>query len=131
VFLVLLFLLLFYSYRSLLGKRWAFLLLFFFLLPLSFSLGLVGFILTQFWAEIGNFSYFLTLSQTNLDKWLSHVCGVAAIALHAHVCGIWKIWRDKEFLSLIIVKWNGTRHLIFWSLGTLTGLRDRVRRLVA
>jgi hypothetical protein len=27
-------------------------------------------------------------------------------------------------------KWNGSRHLVFWSLGTLTGLRDRVRRLV-
>jgi hypothetical protein len=50
---------------------------------------------------------------------------------HSHVCGIWKIWRDKEFLSLISVKWNGSRHLVFWSLGTLTGLRDRVRRLVA
>jgi hypothetical protein len=64
---------------------------------------------------------------------LSHVCGVAAIALHTLkcVCGIWKIWRDKEFLSLISVKWNGSRHLVFWSLGTLTGLRDRVRRLVA
>jgi hypothetical protein len=26
---------------------------------------------------------------------------------------------------------NGSRHLVFWSLGTLTGLRDRIRRLVA
>ena len=42
------------------------------------------------------------------------------------------IWGDKEFLSLISgKKWNGSRHLVLWSLGTLTGLRDRVRRLVA
>ena len=33
---------------------------------------------------------------------LSHVCGVAAIVLHTP-CGVcvWKIWGDKEFLSLI------------------------------
>jgi hypothetical protein len=28
-------------------------------------------------------------------------------------------------------KWCGSRHLVFWSLGTLTGLRDRARGLVA
>jgi len=44
---------------------------------------------------------------------------------------IWQIWGDKEFLSLSVEKWNGSRHLVFWSLGTLTGLRDRVRGLVA
>ena len=44
---------------------------------------------------------------------------------------IWKIWGDKKFLSFIGRKWNGSRHLVFWSLGTLTGLRDRVRGLVA
>jgi hypothetical protein len=50
---------------------------------------------------------------------------------HSMVC-IWKIWRDKEFLSFISgKKWNWSRHLVLWSLGTLTGLRDRVRRLVA
>jgi hypothetical protein len=46
------------------------------------------------------------------------------------VC-IWKIWGDKGFLSFIIEKRDGSRHLVFWSLGTLTGLRDRARRLVA
>ena len=43
----------------------------------------------------------------------------------------WKIWRDKEFLSLISENLNGSRHLVFWSLETLTGLRDGVQRLVA
>ena len=38
---------------------------------------------------------------------------------------------DKKFLSFIGGKWNRSRHLIFWSLGTLTGLRDRVRGLIA
>ena len=31
----------------------------------------------------------------------------------------------------LLWKWNGSRHLVFWSIGTLTGLRDRVRGLVA
>jgi len=46
-------------------------------------------------------------------------------------CVSGKYGETREFLSLISVKWNGSRHLVFWSLGTLTGLRDRVRRLVA
>jgi len=32
---------------------------------------------------------------------------------------------------LLVEKWNGSRHLVFCSLGTLTGLRDQVRGLVA
>jgi len=53
--------------------------------------------------------------------------------LNLGVCmvSIWQIWGDKEFLSFIGGKWNGSRHLVFWSLGTLTGLRDWVRGLVA
>jgi len=39
--------------------------------------------------------------------------------------------RDKKIQSFIGGKWNGSRHLVFWSLGTLTGLRDWVRGLVA
>jgi hypothetical protein len=35
---------------------------------------------------------------------LSHVCGVAAIVLHTQWVCVWKIWGDKEFLSLIIGK---------------------------
>jgi len=47
-------------------------------------------------------------------------------------CLSWQIWEDKEFLSFISgKKWNGSRHLVLWSLGTLTGLRDQVRRLIA
>ena len=34
----------------------------------------------------------------------------------------WKIRRDKEFLSLYVKIWTGSRHLVFWLLGTLTGL---------
>jgi hypothetical protein len=39
--------------------------------------------------------------------------------------------RQGILCLLAMKKWNGSRHLVFWSLGTLTGLRDRVRRLVA
>ena len=34
----------------------------------------------------------------------------------------WQIGRDKEFLSLQVKIWTGSRHLVFWLLGTLTGL---------
>jgi hypothetical protein len=44
---------------------------------------------------------------------------------------IWQMWGDKKILSFVGRKWNGSRHLVFWSLGTLTGLRDWVRGLVA
>jgi hypothetical protein len=44
---------------------------------------------------------------------------------------IWQMWGDNKILSFIGEKWNESRHLVFWSLGTLTGLRDRVRELVA
>jgi hypothetical protein len=37
----------------------------------------------------------------------------------------------RNSLSLSSEKWCGSCHLVFWSLGTLTGLRDRVRGLVA
>jgi hypothetical protein len=36
--------------------------------------------------------------------------------------------RNSYFLS--VENLNRSRHLVFWSLKTLTGLRDRVRRLV-
>ena len=42
-----------------------------------------------------------------------------------------KYGETRNSLSLSGEKWNGSRHLVFWSLGTLTGLRDWVRRLVA
>jgi hypothetical protein len=32
---------------------------------------------------------------------------------------------------LFMEKWNGSRHLVFWSLGTLTSLKDRVQGLIA
>ena len=34
----------------------------------------------------------------------------------------WEMCRDKEFLSLQVKIWTGSRHLVFWLLGTLTGL---------
>jgi len=37
----------------------------------------------------------------------------------------------QENIVFVGGKWNGSRHLVFWSLGTLTGLRDWVRGLVA
>jgi hypothetical protein len=39
---------------------------------------------------------------------------------------ICQIWGDKKILSFISGKWNESRHLVFWSLETLNGLRDRV-----
>jgi len=42
-----------------------------------------------------------------------------------------KYGETRNFLSLSGEKWCGSRHLVFWSVGTLTGLRDWVRRLVA
>jgi len=39
--------------------------------------------------------------------------------------------RQGILCLLAMRKWNGSRHLVFWSLETLTGLRDRVRRLIA
>jgi len=43
-----------------------------------------------------------------------------------------KCWETRNSCLLSVEKkWNGSHHLIFWSLGTLTSLRDRVRRLVA
>jgi hypothetical protein len=38
---------------------------------------------------------------------------------------------DKEFLSFISGKGKGSHHLVFWSLETLTSLRDRVQILIA
>jgi hypothetical protein len=83
--------------------------------------------------DVASMGFFLLLPLFSLFSLeMSHVCGVATIVLHTQLCVcIWKIWGDKEFLSFISgKKWNGSRHLVLWLLGTLTGLRDRVRRLV-
>jgi hypothetical protein len=64
---------------------------------------------------------------------LSHMCGVVAIVhpqgkmVMVYLANI----GNKKFLSFISANLNGSRHLVFWSLGTLTGLRDGLRRLVA
>jgi hypothetical protein len=42
-----------------------------------------------------------------------------------------KYGETRNSLSLSGEKWCGSRHLVFWSLGTLTGLRDWVWGLVA
>jgi hypothetical protein len=41
------------------------------------------------------------------------------------------VGRQGILCLLTVRKWNRSRHLVFWSLGTLTGLRDRVRGLIA
>jgi hypothetical protein len=46
-------------------------------------------------------------------------------------CLSWKIWEDKELLSLISEKIEWESPPSFWLLETLTGLKDQVRRLVA
>jgi hypothetical protein len=65
---------------------------------------------------------------------LSRVRDVAAI-VHPHMCDggyiSSKYGETRSSLSLSSEKWCGSRHLVFWSLGTLTGLRDQARGLVA
>jgi len=50
-------------------------------------------------------------------------------SMYGYISG--KCGETRNSLSLSGEKWNGSYHLVFWSLGTLTGLRDWVRRLVA
>jgi len=65
---------------------------------------------------------------------LSRVRDVAAI-VHPRMCDggdiSSKYGETRSSLSLSSEKWCGSRHLVFWSLGTLTGLRDQARGLVA
>lgn len=42
-----------------------------------------------------------------------------------------KYRKTRNSYLLLVENRKGSHHLIFWSLGTLTGLRDRVRGLVA
>jgi hypothetical protein len=42
-----------------------------------------------------------------------------------------KYEETRNSCLLSVKNLNGSRHLVFWSLGTLTGLKDRVRKLVA
>ena len=61
-----------------------------------------------------------------------HVCGVATIIHPQSIsCLSWQIYRNNEFLSFLVEKEDGSRNLVFWLLGTITGLKDRVRGLVA
>jgi hypothetical protein len=68
---------------------------------------------------------------------LSHVCGVAAIEVHSQILNVGileKIGKNREARNsylLSVESMNGSQHLLFWSLGTLTSLRDWVQRLVA
>jgi len=64
---------------------------------------------------------------------VSHVYGVATI-VHPVKENVWvylaKVEISKSCL-LSVENLNGSRHLVLWSLGTLTSLKDRVRKLVA
>jgi hypothetical protein len=62
---------------------------------------------------------------------LSHVCGVATIILLDREWSrmVW-VERTMNSYSLLVKRENESRHPIFWSLGTLTGLRVRVRGLI-
>ena len=59
---------------------------------------------------------------------MSHVCGVAAIFHFINVSGKYREIMNSCLLS--VEGGNESRHLVFWSLGTLTSLRDRVWGLV-
>ena len=62
---------------------------------------------------------------------------VAAI-VHPRMCDVnvmggyisGQFGETRNSLSLSGEKWCGSRHLVFWSLGTLTGLKDRVQGLI-
>ena len=80
------------------------------------------------WSSALNFAAFCADS-------LSHVSDVAAI-VHPQMYGeiyiyLVNVGRQGIRCLLAVKKWCGSRHLVFWSLGTLTGLRDRARGLVA
>ena len=67
---------------------------------------------------------------------LSHVCGVAAIAHHPHqVCSMsihFSKYGETRNSCLLLVKKNEWESPpSFWLLGTRTGLRDQVHRLIA
>jgi hypothetical protein len=65
---------------------------------------------------------------------LSRVSDVAAIVhprMYGEIYISGKSGETRNSLSLSSERWCGSRHLVFWSLGTLTGLRDRARGLVA
>jgi hypothetical protein len=65
---------------------------------------------------------------------LSYVCGIAAIVhpLNKNYKGLsGKYEKTRNSCLLSVENLHGSRHLVFWSLETLTGLRDRVQRLVA
>jgi hypothetical protein len=77
------------------------------------------------------FSYYIS-------RKLSHVSDVAAIVHPKKIIVIGdggyisgQCGETRNSLSLSSEKWCGSRHLVFWSLETLTGLRDRARGLVA
>ena len=65
---------------------------------------------------------------------LSHVSDVAAIVhpqmyvMGGYISG--QCGETRNSLSLSSEKWRGSRHLVFWSLGTLNSLRDRVQGLI-
>ena len=50
---------------------------------------------------------------------------------HFLIYNVIYIWGYEKILFFIGKKWNGSHHLVFWSLGTLTGLRDWIWGLVA
>jgi len=78
-----------------------------------------------------------TITQYKVGS-MSHVSDVAAIVhpqkINVNVMGGYifgQCGETRNSLSLSSEKRCGSRHLVFWSLGTLTGLRDRARGLVA
>jgi hypothetical protein len=59
------------------------------------------------------------------------MCGVAVISFTL-ICNLSGKYREIRNYCLLLVKsGNESRHLVFWSLETLTGLIDRAQRLVA
>jgi hypothetical protein len=77
------------------------------------------------------------MKKRNINKQNKNIIIVARVRrrgenIHSHIWYLmWQMWKDKEFLSFSSEKMEWESQLSIWSLGTLTGLRDRVRGLVA
>jgi hypothetical protein len=63
--------------------------------------------------------------------WLSHVCGIAMNASTLWYLSNQEMGKTRISYLLSVERGNESRCLVFWSLGTLTGLIDRAQGLIA
>jgi hypothetical protein len=73
----------------------------------------------------------VTITRLLFDDCRTCATSLANILLHQMYLANMKYEETKNSCFLFVKSGNESRHLIFWLLGTLTGLRDRVWRLIA